>query len=246
MNCIMRFRKNTGWIFFIATIFLWVIFLILNFLFDMPEMAYKDTETIFVKFNLKENTLVKLWYLWTIPSVMMIMGVIMLDKVLKNEYIPLRKVIVTFGIISWIIQLIGVFRWVYVVPYLSDKYILVDTTDSLKGIIDMIWQSVNQYGGFALGQSLGLIFLSLWLLFISIPVMKSPLFKRWLGWLAIVIALGLLIGSLSGFYYVFNFSEDQLKEYLNIFSIFWTIYMIWQIAIAWRMMNNEDYESSQS
>jgi Domain of unknown function (DUF4386) len=60
---------------------------------------------------------------------------------------------------SGIVQAVGLFRWVFVVPSLARAYAATDAGPAERVAIAQTFNALNQYGGVALGEHLGQILL---------------------------------------------------------------------------------------
>lgn len=91
----------------------------------------------------------------------------------------------TLGVISGIEQIIGLLRWVCVVPVIANNYI--SATDATgKEIARTFFQTIHQFGGVLLGEHIGQFFTIAWTVMISFKLLKLNFFPKWISWLGII------------------------------------------------------------
>jgi hypothetical protein len=70
------------------------------------------------------------------------------------------------------------------------------TSEATQAAALTVFGAFHQYAGVAIGEHLGYLFTGAWTLVIAGAMLKSPVFRPWLGWVGIVSALGILVGLL--------------------------------------------------
>lgn len=88
------------------------------------------------------------------------------------------------GIISGIVQITGLLRWVFVVPIIANNYV-VASDPMVKQIAMQSFQTIHQFGGVLLGEHLGQLFTIAWTIMMSAAFMKLRIFPSWVSWMGI-------------------------------------------------------------
>ena len=101
-----------------------------------------------------------------------------------------------FGVVAGVVQFLGLIRWPILVPYLADVYLDPGSSEATRDSVEVVFGAFNQYAGVAVGENLGYMFTGLWTALVSLAMMGSPLFGRWLGWAGLVAAAGIFVGIL--------------------------------------------------
>ena len=96
---------------------------------------------------------------------------------------PFLETATTIGVIGFVVQLIGLLRWVFVVPVIARLYTDPTTTIAMKDSLAALFTGINQYGGVVLGEHMGQLFIIVWMSMTSAIIYRSPLFARWVAWL---------------------------------------------------------------
>jgi hypothetical protein len=95
--------------------------------------------------------------------------------------------IVSFGALSTLARLIGILRWLTVMPVLAKSHA---TGDAITQIMtEQIFSAINAYGG-GIGELLGVaLFGGLWLLLAMIAALRNAQLPKWLGVFGLIVAL---------------------------------------------------------
>ena len=182
-----NFRKLAGNFFIIGAILVNIPYTLLIINFDYPDILRQPTAEILTKFQAGGNTLIYTWLAFAWVGLPMLFGVIMLKQILTDENAPFLELTTTLGVMGFIVQVIGLLRWVFVVPVLA-RLFTDPTTDSVtKAALPLVFSAVHQYGGVILGEHLGQFLIILWMSMLSGILYKSKRFSKWvayLGWIA--------------------------------------------------------------
>ena len=111
----------------------------------------------------------------------------MIGQKFENKLQFIRWV-TTFGVISGIVQIIGLLRWVFVVPAIATSY--VSANDAATRSASMLsFQTIHQFGGVLLGEHLGQLFTIIWTVMISYAFIKLSVFPKWISWFGIIASI---------------------------------------------------------
>jgi hypothetical protein len=98
-----------------------------------------------------------------------------------------------FGILSTLARCIGIVRWLFAMPVLARLYVAPDTTEEMKASISIIYDMLNSFAG-GIGELLGVsLFAVIWLVLISVLILRSAIWTKSLGYFGFVVAGALLI-----------------------------------------------------
>jgi len=150
-----NFRKLTGIFFITGAILVNVPYTLLIVNFDYPDILRQPTAEILAKFQAGGDALIYTWLAFAWIGLPILLGTVMLKRVLEKEASPFLEMATALGVIGFFVQLIGLLRWVFVVPVLA-RLFTDPTTDSVtKTSISGVFVAVHQYGGVVLGEHLG-------------------------------------------------------------------------------------------
>lgn len=111
---------------------------------------------------------------------------VLLQKVLGREDTPYLAAATLMGVLSGVLQSVGLMRWVFVIPFLANLYVAPAASVATREAVAVVYQAVHQYGGVAIGEQIGQTLLAFWTLGVGVAMLKSPFFKPWVGWLGLV------------------------------------------------------------
>lgn len=239
----MKTAKQSGYLFIISSILVFIPYTILTIIFDYPVILRNDPGIILTRFHDGGSNLIMMWWLFAMVGFPLLIAYKMLGSLLEKEF-PFVKWATTIGIISGIVQIVGLLRWVFVVPVLAENYIT--TSDAgVQESIKIIFLVVHHYGGVVLGEHLGQLFTIVWMVAICFALFKSVEFPKWISIFGFVTA---------GIYLL-----AQTELFATVISGFpvigWagfvgsTLWLFWMIALGIlliRKSSHEKYERDEN
>lgn len=90
----------------------------------------------------------------------------------------------------------------------------------------MVFQGFHQFAGVAIGEHLGQLFTTIWIVLISVAMLNSTIFRRWQGIVGIAIFGLMLLGLVEGFATVINFDAGTFGILTPVSFILLSIWMI--------------------
>jgi hypothetical protein len=142
---------------------------------------------ILTKFHEGGGSLIFTWWFFAMLGLPLLIAYIKIGQLFENKLSFIRWV-TTLGIISGIVQIVGLLRWVFVVPVIANNY--VSSSDAVaKGSAIQSFQTIHQFGGVLLGEHLGQLFTIAWTIMMSIAFLKLKVFASWVSWLGIISSI---------------------------------------------------------
>jgi hypothetical protein len=173
----MKAEKSIGLLLVLGAIGVLIPYTILTIIFEYPDILRQDTGVILTKFHNGGSTLILTWWAFAILGLPLLVAYSKLGKLYEDK-LPFVRWVTTIGIISGIAQIIGLLRWVFVVPVLASSY--VNATDPATAAAAKIaFQTVHQFGGVLLGEHIGQLFTIIWTVMITYAFYKLKLMPRW-------------------------------------------------------------------
>jgi Domain of unknown function (DUF4386) len=226
----MKREKAIGILFIIGAIGVFIPYTILTIIFDYPDILRQEPAIILTKFHAGGSALIFTWLAFALLGLPLLIAYSLLGKKLETKFSFVRWV-TTIGIISGIVQIIGLLRWVFVVPVLANDYI--NTNDSIfhKAII-INFKVVHQFGGVLLGEHLGQLFTVIWTVAISYALLKATIISKWLAWFGFVVSIIYLFAQAELLTTVIpQFPVWDLAGYIGS-----TLWLLWLTLVGFCMM----------
>ena len=222
----MKKEKTIGILLILGAIGVFIPYTILTIIFEYPQILRQEPAIILAKFHAGGPSLILTWWAFAILSLPLLIAYILIGQVLetKTGYI---KWVTTMGVISGIVQIIGLLRWVFVVPVIANSY-LNSVEPSSQAAAIMAFKTVHQFGGVLLGEHLGQLFTIVWTLMISFTIIKLRLFSSLIGWLGILSSLIYFFAQAELFATVIpGFPVWQIAGFLGS-----TLWLIWLLILG--------------
>jgi len=178
-----KFRQLTGLFFVLGAVLVNIPYTLLIINFDYPDILRAPVDQILIQFQMGGNSLIYTWLAFAWVGLPMLFGAIMLKRILEQENSFFLETATMIGVIGFIVQVIGLLRWVFVVPVIARLYTAPTTVTATKDALSALFLVVHQYGGVVLGEHIGQFFIIVWMSMISAILYKSPLFSKWVAWL---------------------------------------------------------------
>ena len=191
------FRLVTGVVVLLTPLLFSLFFTVLQLTFAYPAILSAPTDEILRRFAQGGSPLIATWYGFLFSALLLIPLVVLLHRVLAQDDLPYLGLATTFGVIAGLVQVLGLLRWVFLVPYLSQAYVNPASSVATRDTIQVIFQAFHHYAGSGIGEHLGYLFTGLWTILIGLALTKSTLFRPWVGWLALLPAFCILAGVLT-------------------------------------------------
>lgn len=178
--------KTAGILLIVSSIALLIPYTALTIIFDYPDVLRFDTATILTRFHEGGNTLIWTWFAFAVTGLPLIPAFKIIGQLLEGKA-PLVRIATTIGVISLVVQMIGLLRWTFVVPVLADTFVNAGD-DATKAAVVVVFKAVHQYGGVILGEHLGQLFTVAWTVLMTISFIRLGMFPKWVNALGMISA----------------------------------------------------------
>ena len=159
-------RRLTGGLLIAVPVAFTAIFVALGAVFNYPDILDASTDEVLRSFAAEGGGLVALWYGFMLTAVMFAPIAVLLPRALGLRG-ALGAMSVVFGVLAAAVQFVGLARWPFLVPYLSDTYLDPQSTPAARDAAAVTFQAFHNYAGGALGEHLGYLFTAAWTLMLA-------------------------------------------------------------------------------
>lgn len=178
-----QFRQLTGLFFILGAVLVNIPYTMLIINFDYPDILRAPVDHILTQFQAGGNSLIYTWLAFAWVGLPMLFGALMLKRILEKENSFFLETATTIGVFGFVVQVIGLLRWVFVIPVIARLYTDPTTATTTKDSLSALFMGIHQYGGVVLGEHVGQFFIIVWMSMIGAIIYKSPMFAKWVAWL---------------------------------------------------------------
>ncbi|TMD58820.1 MAG: DUF4386 domain-containing protein [Chloroflexi bacterium] len=171
-----------------------VTFTLLARSFSYPDILRQPAGTILTRFSAGGTPLVVQWWAFALTALLMVPVVALVASLFVEG--PLRTLALLTGLLSALVQTLGLMRWPFVVPLLARRYLDPTAMQGQRDSTELIFDALHRYLGVGVGEHLGYLLTGSWTILTGALIIGSTVMPIWLGWLAIPIGVALLIGAL--------------------------------------------------
>src|SRR5688572_9297627 len=170
------------------------IFVLLGREFDYPEILRQPPEAILTMYRAGGKRLRLLWYASTLVAVAFLPVVALVHLILSPSGFAFLLVATMFGFFAGAAQIMGFLRWVFLVPYLADRYGDPSASASTREAVIVVFEGAHRFLGKGLGEHLGYLFTGLWTLLLVPAFAGSAVFDSGVARFGILPGILILVG----------------------------------------------------
>ncbi len=190
----MNVETAAGVFLIVAPIWFNGTFLLLARRFDYPDILRRPGNEILARFHAGGSSLITLWWLFMLSGLLFIPAGVFLGQALGfTGIVPLA---VSIGILAGLVQMLGLLRWVYLVPSLARTNADPALDRGQRDANLAVFQAMHRYLGVGVGEHLGYLFTGIWSVLIGVAIIRTEVIPTWTGWVGIVIGAGVTLGSI--------------------------------------------------
>ncbi len=224
----MKSEKLIGLLLITGAVGVFIPYTILTMTFEYPDILRQDAGVVLTKFHEGGSSLIFTWWAFAILGLPLLIAYILIGQKLEGR-LGFIKWVTTLGIISGIVQIIGLLRWVFVVPVIASNYVTA-TDAATQATAKMSFQVIHQLGGVLLGEHLGQLFTITWTIMISVAFIKLKMFPKWVSWLGIISSIIYLLAQLDLFATVIP--GFPVLDWAGLVGS--SLWLLWLIIIGWQ------------
>ena len=163
--------------------------------FDYPDILRQPTEEILARFRDGGSSLILTWWAFMASGGLLVASAVLLSLVLMPGAPALSAIAVVAGVLAGLVQVLGLLRWVYLVPALARTHGDPEASEATRAAVMVTFRAFHQYVGVGVGEHLGSLLTGGWTGLVGIAILRGDAVAAWLGWAALPIGLGLIVTS---------------------------------------------------
>jgi cytochrome bd-type quinol oxidase subunit 2 len=123
--------------------------------FDYPDILRRPTREVLARFREGGTKLVLWWWIFALTAGALAPLAVLVARALDDANGTLLIVSSTVGVLAGLVQLLGLIRWPFLVPYLARVDADSNASPAQREAVDIVFQSFTRYLGVAVGEHLG-------------------------------------------------------------------------------------------
>jgi len=223
----MNVEVAAGILLIVAPLWFNASFALLGKRFDYPDILRRPATEILDRFRAGGSSLVLLWWMFMLSGLLLIAAVVLLGQALR--YTGIVPLAVTVGVLAGLVQMLGLLRWVYLVPSLARKNADPELGSGEREATVAVFRAMHQYLGVGVGEHLGYLFTGIWSVLTGVAILGRDLIPTWMGWVGIVVGVGLIVGSAE---FLGRDEEDGWSLAGSAVPILYIAWSLWLLAMG--------------
>ncbi|MBC7890764.1 MAG: DUF4386 domain-containing protein [Sphingobacteriaceae bacterium] len=175
----MKTEKVIGLLLISGAVLVMVPYTVLSLIFDYPNILRQDAGTILIRFHAGGSTLVWVWWAFAVLGLPLLPAYVLMGRKLEAQ-LPFVRVITTLGVLSVVVQVVGLLRWTFVVPVLAEAYVTA-SSEATREACNVVFMAIHQYGGVVLGEHLGQLLTIAWTVGMAHALRKLGFIPAWVS-----------------------------------------------------------------
>lgn len=190
--------------------------------FGYDDILREPPAVILAQFKAGGDSLIFTWAAFMLSAALFAPLAVGVGRWLESRYGIATPIAVMCGVVSAVLQAVGLSRWVFVAPVLAERH-AADPAGAETALM-----VINQYGGVAIGEHLGQLFLIGWTVATAVAFWRTgDRFLRIAAAAAGVIAPMWLVGQTELFATV-----SPATPVVELAPIAFTAWEVWVVAIG--------------
>jgi len=218
--------RTSGFLLIIGAILVFIPYTILTIIFNYPDILRLPAGVILEAFHHGGTSLILVWLAFALSGIPLVIAFSKVGEFVSGKQAGV-KWITTLGIVGGVAQIIGLLRWVFVVPVLARLYAGSQSVAE-QDAIEVSFLMIHQSGGVLLGEHVGQLLTVIWTAGMSIVLFRLAVISK------TVAASGIIISS------VYFLAQAELLATVipSLPEISWagfagsTAWLIWLIALG--------------
>jgi hypothetical protein len=197
--------------------------------FDYPDVLRQPTDDVLRRFREGGSSLVMLWWGFALSALLFAPLAVLVGTQLCDADDSVVALSVVIGVLASLVQLLGLIRWPFLVPYLAREADSAAPGSARGEAIDVVFQSFHRYLGVGVGEYLGYSLTGAWSILAGVALIQSDAVPGWLGVIGVVIGPLFL---LSSFEFLGRFEPAGWKLAGQVTPVAYILWSLWLIAVG--------------
>jgi hypothetical protein len=183
--------RTAGFLLVTESLLLFAPIIILGAAINWPASLEQPANVILIELVKHSQPVFLGYFIYLIYSVLFLPVALYTIRIVKGDKsnTTILYIGIGFATASMITRTLGIIRWLVAMPILARIYVKPETSEISRAAIDIVYQTLNNYGG-SIGEVLGVsLFTTLWLVIVAVEILKTRTLPRWIGIFGLFSAL---------------------------------------------------------
>lgn len=217
----MKSTKLIGLLLIVGAIGVLIPYTILTITFQYPDILRRDPGVVLTTFQEGGSSLIFTWWAFAMLGLPLLIAYILIGQ--QWKHISFMSWVTTVGVISGVAQIIGLLRWVFVVPVIAQDYVMGNEVVKQSAVTS--FKVVHQLGGVLLGEHIGQLFTIVWTGMVCVAILKWRLMPQWVSLFGIISSAVYLLAQAELFATVISgFPVWDLAGFVG--STLWLVWLV--------------------
>lgn len=150
--------------------------------FSYPDILVRGADEVLTRFHAGGTAMVATWYAYALCTPGLALVAVAMPAALGSRGLVARLSVVA-GVLASVVQLLGLLRWTFVVPFLAERWV---ASPADHATLELLYEAQHRLFGVMLGEHVGQLFMAAWTACVSVLARDAkPL--RWLGVVAALL-----------------------------------------------------------
>ncbi len=195
--------------------------------FEYPGVLREPAGVILERFRAGGAGLVWTWWAFAAAGVLLVPTVVLLAATATSGG-TLVTVATVIGVLAALVQLLGLLRWSYLVPWLARAHEAASSPQE-RATFEITFEAFHRFLGVGVGEHLGYLFTGLWSMLIGVAIANDGVITAWLGWIGVAVGLGLVLCSTE---FLGSNEEHGWKPAGDAVPFIYIAWSLWLIALG--------------
>lgn len=170
----LSLRRSTGAALVAGAVLVNVPYAVLVSTFDYPDVLRLPASEILARFHAAGPSLIGWWaaFLWFAAPLLFALPNLP-SAMFGERASAVTRFATVVGVLGLAVQMVGLARWVFVVPRLASLYVDPAASESTRAAVIVAFEAVHAYGGVALGEHLGQALTIAWMVGIAFELLRT-------------------------------------------------------------------------
>lgn len=217
-------RRRTGCALLLFAIAMNVPFALLAATFDYPDVLRRGAEDVLPRFHGGGVSLLWQWYAYAAVAAAFVPLSLAVRRSLRGPRCAMIGTTLA-GVLAGVFQVLGLLRWVFVVPALAAAHVDPQATEATRAAAVQAFTLVHQLFGVAIGEHLGQLATAGWTLGVARALGAQPWCPRWLRWPGVAAGVLLVLGQAEALATVVPFALGPLALAVPVGFLLWSLWL---------------------